>query len=472
MKEKDILALIDEKRTEMKGILDSLESGEEKRTVLNEDEQKRFDDLMSEVDGLGGQLKNIQALASIPKAKTNLSTTIAKNVQQRSGMIRDGDTQETMRKRYSVLDAMASVTGIRPLSGIEKEAHETASDELRDMSLDVGDGVNIPAFFVSKAPMSAYEAQSRAEMAEHEYEKLILDEQSRALVVGTDTAGGHAKPTFTQRHIEFLRPDLQVEQAGARVLTGLTGDLKFPRQDAIPSIAWEGEVDSTASMQGTLDAFTLAPKRAAGFTDIATQLIIQGGANFDAEMFARQDLNYGIAFGVEDVALEGGAANAPTGITQTSGIGDVALGTNGGAITWTKVIEFMTDLAGSNAYQGRLGWYLTPELIGSMFTTKRDAGSGIFVMPDPGTHLLGQPVFWSNVLPKNLTKGTGTALHAAIMGDFSQLIIAQWGGIQLIEDPYTQALLGTKRIVINSYWDIGIRHPESFSAILDFDPTA
>lgn len=472
MKEKDILALINEKRTEMKGILDALETGEEKRTTLNEDEQSRFDDLMSEVDGLGGQLKNIQALASIPKATTNLSTTIAKSVQIRSGMIAKGDTEATMRKRYSVLDAMAAVTGIRPLSGIEKEAHETASDELRDMSLDVGDGVNIPSFFVSKAPMSAYEAQSRAEASEHEYEKLILEEQSRVLVVGTDTAGGHAKPTFTQRHIEFLRPTLQVEQAGARVLTGLTGDLKFPRQDAIPSIAWEGEVDSTASMQGTLDAFTLSPKRAAGFTDIATQLIIQGGANFDAEMFARQDLNYGVAFGVEDVALEGGAANAPDGITQTSGIGSVALGANGGAITWAKVIEFMTDLAGSNAYQGRLGWYLTPELIGAMFTTKRDAGSGIFVMPDPGTSLLGHPVFWSNVLPKDLTKGTGTALHAAILGDWSQLIVAQWGGIQLIEDPFTQALLGTKRIVINSYWDIGIRHPESFSAILDFDPTA
>ena len=472
MKEKDILALIDEKRTEMQGILDTAESGEEKRTVLNEDEQTRFDALMSEVEGLGTQLENLQKLASIPSTKPSLSAKIAKGVQQRSGLIENGDTEATMRKRYSVLDAMAAITGIRSLSGIEKEAHETASEELRAMDLDVGSGVNIPAFFVSKAPMSASEAQARSEMSEHEYEKLILDEQQRVLVVGTDTAGGHARPTFTQRHIEFLRPDLQIEQAGARVLTGLTGDLKFPRQDAIPSIAWEGETDSTASMEGTLDAFTLAPKRAAGYTDVATQLIIQGGANFDAEMFARTDLNYGTAYGVEDVALEGGAANAPTGITQTSGIGSVALGTNGGAITWAKVIEFMTDLAGSNAYQGRLGWYLTPEMIGAMFTVKRDAGSGIFVMPDPGTHLLGHPVFWSNVLPKDLTKGTGTALHAAIMGDFSQLIVAQWGGIQLVEDPYTQALLGTKRIVINSYWDIGVRHPESFSAILDFDPTA
>ena len=469
MKEKDILEAIALKKTAMEAILAEAENDE--RMSMNEDEQKRFDAFKTETEALATTLQSIQALAGI-KSTVDISTKIGQGIAVRSGMIATGDTQESMRKRFSICEALTVAAGEKKMGGIVAEAHQTAQEELRDMGKSEPKGVSIPSFFASKNPMTAAEAQARIEMSTKDYERELLEEQKRDLTVGVTTAGGHAVATHTQQHIEFLRATLQVETAGARVLTGLTGNVKFPRQDSIPSISWEGEQDSTAAAEGTLEQFTLSPKRASGYADVSDQLRIQGMSNFNVEDFIRTDLNYAVGYGVEDVALEGGASNAPSGITQTSGIGSVALGANGGAITWAKTVEFITDLAAANAYQGRLGFFITPEMAGAMFTTKRDAGSGIFILNDNGKMLMGHPVYWSNVLPKDLTKGSGTALHAALFGSWDELILAQFGPITLLEDPYTQALTGTKRFVINSYWDIGVRHAASFSAILDFDPTA
>ena len=38
-------------------------------------------------------------------------------------------------------------------------------------------------------------------------------------------------------------------------------------------------------------------------------------------------------------------------------------------------------------------------------------------------------------------------------GDFSNLAVGQWGGIDLVVDPYTKAADGCVRLVINAYFD-------------------
>ncbi len=71
-------------------------------------------------------------------------------------------------------------------------------------------------------------------------------------------------------------------------------------------------------------------------------------------------------------------------------------------------------------------------------------------------------------MPGNLTKGTGTNLSAIIFGLWSDLIIADWGYLELIPNPYGVGYSsGTLEVVALLYADIGVRHPESFAAIVD-----
>ena len=63
-----------------------------------------------------------------------------------------------------------------------------------------------------------------------------------------------------------------------------------------------------------------------------------------AEAIVRDDLLNAVAAKLEDVTIEGGGSNEPTGITQTSGIGSVAIGTNGGAPTWASAINLVKEV--------------------------------------------------------------------------------------------------------------------------------
>ena len=48
------------------------------------------------------------------------------------------------------------------------------------------------------------------------------------------------------------------------------------------------------------------------------------------------------------------------------------------------------------------------------------------------------------------------------MGNWSDYVIGQWGGIDLTVDPYTQAANGKVRLVINAYFDAKPRRADSF----------
>lgn len=71
-------------------------------------------------------------------------------------------------------------------------------------------------------------------------------------------------------------------------------------------------------------------------------------------------------------------------------------------------------------------------------------------------------------MPSNLTKGTSSGVCSAIIfGNFADLIIGMWGGLDLTVDPYSNSTTGTVRVVALQDVDIAVRHAESFSAMLD-----
>lgn len=298
--------------------------------------------------------------------------------------------------------------------------------------------------------------------------------QRRDLVVGTATAGGNTVATnlLAGSFIDMLRNRIMVMKMGAQMLTGLTGQVAIPRQTGGATAYWVAESGAPTESQQAFDQVTMTPKTLGAFTDISRKLLLQ--SSIDVEMFVQSDLTKVIALEIDRAAINGsGSGNEPRGVLNTSGIGDVAGGTNGLAPTWANVVELWSDLAVANADFGALGVLTNAKVIGKLMSTLKAAGVAGFIVenfPDADgfTNMQGLRTGVSNQVPSNLTKGTSSGVCSALIsGNWNDLIIGQWGTLDLTVDPYTASTSGTVRVVALQDVDIAVRQAASFSAMKD-----
>ena len=275
--------------------------------------------------------------------------------------------------------------------------------------------------------------------------------------------------------IDVLRPRLMTFQMGARMLDGLVGNVDIPKQTLAGTAAWIAEEGASGESELDTGSLQLRPETLANHMKVSRRLTLQGTPS--AEALVRADLISGIAEGLDKAAIQGsGAGNEPTGILNTAGIGDVALGANGAAPTWASVVELETDVAVSNADVGSLGYLTTPQARGKYKTTLKAAAVSGYIMGDERNvdgfgNMNGYRAGATTQVPSNLTKGTGTNLSASIFGNWLDLILAMWGGLDIIVNPFTNDTQGTIRLTVFQDADIGVRRAASFSANQDINTT-
>lgn len=321
-------------------------------------------------------------------------------------------------------------------------------------------GVTIPAE-VLRAPLVGFEQRGS-------YAALgLAGREQRDLLVGTTTAGGHTVATdlLGASFIEVLRNQLSVMAAGATMLTGLVGNVAIPRQTGSATGYWVAENGAPTESQQAFDQVTLTPHTVGAFTDISRRLLLQ--SSIDVEAFVRMDLAKIIALAVDLGALNGsGTSNQPTGVLQTAGIGSVAVGTNGGPLTWDHVVDLETAVGTANADAATASYITNAKLRGRMKKTAQLANTNGSPIWDKN-EVNGYAAIASNQVPGNLTKGSGTALSALLFGNFADLLIGMWGGLDLIVDPYTGSTAGTVRTVALQDVDVAVRRVASFAACVD-----
>ena len=291
--------------------------------------------------------------------------------------------------------------------------------------------------------------------------------QRRDLNVTTATAGGNTVATnlLASSFIELLRNKLAVAGMGAQMLTGLSGNIAIPRATGGATAYWVAESGAPTESQAAFDQVTMTPKTVGAYSDISRKLLLQ--SSIDVEGFVRNDLATVLALAIDLAAINGtGASNQPRGILATSGIGDVAGGTNGLAPTWAHIVELESDIAIANADVGTMGYLTNAKVRGKLKTTSKVSGQNGFIWEDG--MLNGYKASVSNQVPSNLTKGTSSGVCSAIIfGNWSDLIIGQWGTLDLMVDPYSGSTSGTVRVVALQDVDIAVRNAVSFSAMLD-----
>jgi HK97 family phage major capsid protein/HK97 family phage prohead protease len=272
----------------------------------------------------------------------------------------------------------------------------------------------------------------------------------RDLNVGTATAGGNLVATELDAgsFIELLRNASALDQAGATVLTGLTGNVAIPRQSGAGTAYWVAESGAPSESQQTIDQVSLTAKTVAAYVDYSRRLMIQ--SSIDVENMVRADLATVLALKIDLAGLYGTGSNSePLGLKLTTGVGTESF--TAATPTFAEVVALESDIATANALLGSPVYLMNAAMRGGLKTKAKDAGSGLFVME--GGEVNGYQGILSNQVASN----------DLWFGNFADLIIGYFSGLDLMVDPYTNSTSGTVRVVAMQDVDIAVRHPQSFS---------
>lgn len=293
------------------------------------------------------------------------------------------------------------------------------------------------------------------------------------LSVGTSNKGGELRATELRPElIELMRQQsLVVGVLGGQFLPGLVGNVSFPRQTAAATANWVSEAPGSdmALSSLSLDQVTLSPKTLQAATTVSRQLLAQSTPAADQVIFS--DLIKQHAVAIDTAALYGtGTSNQPTGVGVVTGTNLIAMGTNGAQATLAKIYEGQREIEIDNAMTDRTAFVTTPGIKYSMAAIARISGTDSRTLWDTTTKTVeGMAAYSTNNMPSTLTKGTASGIaHAAIMGDFSHVMVGEWGaGAELIVDPYTLALRNLIRITSIQFADVQVRVPSAFAVYRD-----
>ena len=249
--------------------------------------------------------------------------------------------------------------------------------------------------------------------------------------------------------IDVLRNSSSVMQAGATMLRGLQGNVVIPKKTAAASGAWIAtEGTAAAESEFTSGSVTMSPKVVGAFTD-ATRLLLQQ-SSLDVENLIRDDLTQSIATAIDLGALAGsGTSGQPTGIANTSGINTTTFAAANP--TWAEIVAMESAVANDNALTGSLGYICRPADFGTLKTTEKATGTAQFVV-SPDNTMNGYNVVRSN----QVTSGD------FYFGNFADLLIGMYGGLDITVDPYALSTSGGVRIVALQTVDVAVRHAVSF----------
>ena len=273
----------------------------------------------------------------------------------------------------------------------------------------------------------------------------------RDLNVATGSAGGFLVATENMGFIELLRNRSVVMNMGARRLTGLQGNLTIPRQSGAATAYWlSSETTAITESQQTLGQLAFTPKTAGAYTEISRLLALQSSP--DAESMVMADLAAVVGLAVDAAAINGsGSSGQPTGIINTAGIGSVT----GGSLAYAGVLEFQTDVAAANALSPASGYVTTPT-VAALLMQRVEVASTY------------SPIWRGNVLDgvcagfRGMTSNQMPAGNL-LFGDFNQLVIGEWGTLEIEVNPYANFAAGIMGVRAMYSIDVGVRYAGAFS---------
>ena len=377
-------------------------------------EQEEADLCKREVERLDGKIERRQAHEDM----------IARQAQMGGASVSEAKEINKINRSFSLSRAVQAASFGKALEGAEAEWAQEAAKEYQMRGLQMSGQIGIPA-----------SALFRAGAAD--------DFQA-----GSGDGSGFVA-TSVPGVIDALRTPTMAERVGVTTINNATGNLKFPRVSAKAAGTEETEVSADAASGLELDEVTLSPIRVAANTKYSKQLILQGGAQVDA-MISRE-LAAGINETIDAAVFTKAAENAAAST-------DLA----GGALTAGTVIGMQEDVLAAGGDLSRCAYVASPQAM--TYLKSAHLIDSVSAMVD-NNRIDGFESYFTPQLA-NLDAATRGAI---LFGDFQLgMVLAFFGGIDLLVDPYSNA--GTAQIAlhVNKFYDTEVRQAGALAYVKDF----
>jgi len=296
------------------------------------------------------------------------------------------------------------------------------------------------------------------EVLERQHNVLEIDAMRQALGLGrrdltvaTAGAGGYLVETANVGFIDMLRNRSVAFQMGARRLSGLQGNVTVPRQSAAATAVWLANEASTATeSQQTFVQLSLSPKSVGAYTEISRQLLLQSSPG--AEGIVSSDLSRVVALAADLAVINGsGASGQPTGIINTAGIGSVT----GTSLAYAGILEFQTDVAGSNVMPASGGYATTPAVAALMMQRVKFTSTA-------------SPIWEGNVWDGSMSGFKAMSSNQMpsanmLFGDWAEVVVGEWGVLEIEVNPYANFQAGIVGVRAIYSLDVAVQRPFAFS---------
>ncbi|MDE2000815.1 MAG: phage major capsid protein [Burkholderiales bacterium] len=224
----------------------------------------------------------------------------------------------------------------------------------------------------------------------------------------------------------------------------------------------------------TFDQVNLSLKTVGSLSVVSRNMLMQSTP--DIEMLVRADLVASIALAIDAAALYGaGTGGVPLGITNQVGVGSVVGGTNGGAVTINNLIDMETQVMSANTPDNNLAYMMNARTVGALKKLVSTTGQYLWTNYAGGQRsgtpgeINGYTVARSNQCRSTLTKGTGTNLSELFFGNWAEVMIGEWGVLELQPNPYAASVAAAGGVELRALQsiDVGVRHATSFAVMSD-----
>lgn len=372
------------------------------------EERNRLTDRLTEIIHTGEtevRELNEGEMSELTKLRTDIEV-VNEEIRKIENETKNENKNKEKRMEFNLLETIANVANGKPLNERSLEVIEAGKAECRKSGINYQGQIQLP----------------------------VAEERS----IAGDTV---TKSEDKLQIMPALREKSVLANLGATFLTGLVGDIAIPKYSG-SSVTWEGEVAAAKDGEGTFDSVKYSPKRLTAKIDISKQFLIQDSVG--AEAMLKQDIVNALIEKLEATLLGKAAGSA----TQPAGLFNIVTPT-ASVSTYAKVVALESALESAKV-MGEIKFALSPAAKATMKTTPTFTNGNTGIVT--GNEMDGLSFESTGNIPANY--------FAA--GKWSDYVVAQFGGLDITVDPYSQAANGMVRLVINGYFDAKPRRNESF----------
>ncbi len=391
--------------------IDIVDNAQAEARDLSETEEKEIEDIKEQIKSNAEETEvKEEETEEVKEEKETEEETKADEDEKRT--IENNTTNKFIRKmnkEFRLIKAIRDVAEHRQMDDVTKAVVNAGVEEMRKSNLAFGGQIQLPL-------------------------------ESRTITVANE--GEDVVETQFTNILEPLRAKNVLAEAGAKYLTNLVGDVQVPIMTAA-NVGWAGEVAEAESGDPSFSHVTLQPKRLTAYIDLSKQFIAQD--SLAAEELIRTDLVNAINSKLEETILsdDSGTTVSPQGMFDAVSATSVT--------GYTDIVNKEADIEDSNV-NGECVYVMS---------NKAKAALRAMAKSSKSTQLVYENGEVDGTKALNTSHIDGKKY---IYGDFANLAIGQWSGIDITVDPFTKAKDGQVRLVVNAYFDAKVLRPTAFVA--------